>query len=176
MSKTVVARPQSEEYAEYFSGYIGKVPGADVLVFLQQQLESIARDIRGIDPAKGDFRYENGKWSVKELLGHIIDTERVFSYRALVFARNDSSGLPGFDQDPWARHANYANLSFNDIADEFECVRRSTLALFRHLDAAAWDRMGVANNKKMTTRAAAYVIAGHTQHHMDILKARYLGK
>ena len=173
MSTTVTRRPEASEFAEYYTGYISKVPGADIISFLEQQLESTTSLLRSIDEAKGDYRYEAGKWSIKELLGHIIDGERVFSYRALVFARNDSTSLPGFDQDPWSKNANYANLTMKEIVDEFEAVRRSTIQLFRHLDASAWDRAGVANNNRMTTRAAAFIIACHTEHHLAILKSRY---
>src|SRR5437870_2520715 len=101
-------RPEATEFAEYYTGYINTVPGADILGFLEQQLNSTLRLMRGLDETKGDFRYEPGKWSIRELLGHIIDTERVFSYRALVFARGDRTPLPGFDQDIWAPNANYA--------------------------------------------------------------------
>ena len=174
MSTIATRRPEASEFAEYYTGYISRVPDADVLTFLDAQLGSTVALLRGIDDAKGNHRYEAGKWSVKELLGHIIDGERVFSYRALVFARNDSTSLPGFDQDPWSQNANYANLTMKEIVDEFEAVRRSTILLFRHLDASAWDRVGVANNNRMTARAAAFIIAGHTEHHLAILKSRYL--
>src|SRR5215831_18174717 len=174
MSRAISVRPQSNEYAEFYADYISKVPGADALTFLQQQLDSVASWVGSIDETSGDYRYEPGKWSVKEVLGHIIDSERVFAYRALVFSRGDKTPLPGFDQDTWATHANYVNLPVRDIAAEFEFVRRSTIALFRHLDTEAWGRQGTANNKEITTRAVAYIIGGHTQHHLDILNARYL--
>ena len=167
-------RPEPSEYADFFARYIDKIEGTDIVDILQTQLESTMILLKGIDESRGDFRYETGKWSVKELLGHAIDTERVFAYRILVFARNDSASLPGFDQDKWAEHANYRNLRMSDIIGEFEAVRRSTLVLLRHLDDAAWLRRGIGNNREMTTRAAAFVIAGHTQHHLDILKSRYL--
>jgi DinB superfamily len=173
MSKAVHVRPQTDEYAEFYSGYISKVPGEDPLAFLEQQLESAVTWLRGVADASGDLRYEPGKWSVKEVIGHIIDTERVFAYRALVFARGDRTPLPGFDQDPWAQHANYANVPMRDITAEFEAVRRATILLFRQLDSEAWSRRGIGNNKEMTVRAVAFIIGGHTQHHLDILKARY---
>jgi DinB family protein len=173
---TAIGRPETTEFAEYYTGYISKVPGADILQFLQQQLATTSELLRGLPEAKGDFRYETGKWSIKELFGHIIDTERVFAYRGLVFARNDSTPLPGFDQDPWSQYANYANLKLSDIAAEFDAVRRSSIHLFRNLDQAAWSRKGIANKNGMTVRAAAFIIGGHTQHHLDILNSRYLQK
>jgi hypothetical protein len=175
MSHTAVDRPNSEEYAEYFSNYVSKVPGSDVIGFLEEQLNSVSALLRGIAEAKADSAYAPGKWTIKELLGHVIDGERVFAYRALVFARNDTAALPGFDQDLWVKGASYANLPMAAIIEEFEAVRRSTILQLRHFDAAAWDRRGTANGKQMTARAAAYVIAGHAQHHMDVLKSRYLG-
>jgi hypothetical protein len=173
---TAIGRPETSEFAEYYTGYISKVPGGDILQFLQQQLITTSDLLRSLPEAKGDFRYQPGKWSMKELFGHIIDTERVFAYRGLVFARNDSSPLPGFDQEPWSKYANYANLTLSDIAAEFETVRRSSIHLFRNLDQSAWSRKGIADNKGMTVRAAAFIIGGHTQHHLDILNSRYLQK
>jgi hypothetical protein len=173
---TAIGRPETTEFAEDYAGYISKVPGGDILQFLQQQLVTASDLLRSLPEAKGDFRYEPGKWSIKELFGHIIDSERVFAYRGLVFARNDSTPLPGFDQDPWSQHANYANLKLSDIAGEFDAVRRSSIHLFRHLDASAWSRKGIANKNGMTVRAAAFIIGGHTQHHLDVLNSRYLQK
>jgi len=112
---------------------------------------------------------------LKEVIGHIIDSERVFAYRALVFSRNDNVTLPGFDQDLWAGHANHSTVPLKELAGEFESVRRSTIGLFRHLDTDAWMRGGTANNNPITVRALAYLIGGHTEHHLEILKSRYLG-
>jgi hypothetical protein len=147
-----------------------------VVTVLEQQLESTLQLLRGIDERLADFRYEPGKWSVKEVLGHIIDAERVFAYRALVFSRNDSTALPGFDQDKWAEYVNYSKLPFSQIVAEFEAVRRANIFLFRQCDAESWNRRGIANEKPMTTRAAAFSIAGHLEHHVEILKTRYFGK
>jgi hypothetical protein len=174
MSKAVLGRPQSNEYAENHTSYISKVPGDDILSFLQEQLGATMALLDTIADSRGGHRYEAGKWSIKEVLGHIVDSERVFAYRALVFARGDHSPLPGFDQDPWAQHANHDALTMRDIAAEFESVRRSTILFFKHLAPEAWNRRGIANNKEVTTRAVAFMIGGHTQHHLDILKTRYL--
>jgi len=143
---------------------------------LEQQLDSTLALLRGIDQSLADFRYEPGKWSVKEVIGHMIDCERVFAYRALVFSRNDQTALPGFDQDKWAEYVNYSNLALADIISEFEIIRRATILLFRHMQPDAWTRRGNANGKDMTTRSAAFIIAGHVQHHTEILKTRYLVK
>jgi DinB superfamily len=174
MSKVIIGRPEAGEFAEFYSGYVSKVPGTDVLSFLQQQMDSATSLIREIPESQGDHTYASGKWSIKELLGHVIDTERVFAYRALVFGRNDTAALPGFDQDQWIQNSNYGNLSIRQILAEFESVRRATLLMLQGLPPAAWGRRGTANDKQMSTRGAAFVIAGHTQHHLDILNSRYL--
>jgi len=173
MSKAVYGRPQANEHAESHLVYLSKVPGDDILSFLQLQLDSTLSLFAAIDESKGNFRYEPAKWSIKEVLGHITDTERVFAYRAVTIARGDQTALPGFDQDVWAKHGNYGQLSLRELAEEFESVRRSTILLLRHLAPEAWDRRGTANTKQVTTRAVAYIMGGHAQHHLDILKERY---
>ena len=176
MSTLTIGRPEVTEYTGYNQGYVRGVPGEDVLEFLQQQQDGMVALLRSLKEEQGDYRYESGKWSIKELVGHVIDTERVFAYRALTFARNDSAGLPGFDQDAWAKHANHANVALRDLIDEFENVRRSNIHFFRNLNSAAWMRQGSANNHPVTVRALAYLIAGHTQHHLEILRSRYLAR
>jgi hypothetical protein len=173
MSKPI-GRPEPTEYADFYAGYVGKVSATDVVGFLEQQLQDITQLIGSIDETQGNFRYEAGKWSIKEVIGHVIDTERVFAYRALVFSRNDRTELPGFDQDSWVQHANYPALEIRDIATEFASVRQATILLFKHMEASAWLRQGMANRNPMTARAAAFIIGGHAQHHLDILKSRYL--
>ena len=173
---TTTGRPDTTEFPDYQLGYVSKVPGTDVVTFLEQQRNAMLSLLRGVDEEKGNYRYAPGKWTIKELVGHVTDTERVFAYRALVFARNDAAALPGFDQDPWVQQAHHANVSLKDLVDEFDSVRRSTIHLFRNLDPAAWMRRGIANNNPITVRAQAYVIAGHTEHHLDILKSRYISK
>jgi hypothetical protein len=174
MTKVESGRPDTTEYAEYYGRYVGKVEGSDIVGVLEGQLDRTLALLRGIDERTADFRYEPGKWSVKELLGHLMDTERVFAYRALVFLRNDKAALPGFDQDLWAKEANYSDLPFSEIVQEFEAVRRATIQLLRHVDASGWTRQGTANGKTVTTRALAFLMAGHLEHHVGILKERYL--
>jgi hypothetical protein len=167
-------RPENSEYAEYFDRYIQWIKDPDVLDVLERQRHSIESILGGLSEEQGNQRYAPGKWSVKELMGHVIDTERVFAYRALRFARNDATALAGFDQDAFALHANYANIPLQSIAAEFEAVRHATLLLFRHLQPEAWDRHGISNKNELSVRAAAYVIAGHAQHHLEILKSKYM--
>jgi hypothetical protein len=167
-------RPRAEEYGNYWDRYIGLIADDDIIAVLESQRESTLGLLGGIPEARSAFRYEAGKWSIKELVGHVIDTERIIGYRALRFARNDRTELPGFDQDSFAANANYNNLSLALIANEFDIVRRSTLALFRQFDEAAWNRRGIANRNEASVRALAFIVAGHERHHMEVLKTRYL--
>lgn len=176
MTKTESGKPEATEYPVYYGRYVGKIEGVDIVAVLAEQLQLALSLLRGIDEGTAEFRYAPEKWSIKELLGHVIDAERVFAYRALTFARNDSTALPGFDENKWAQYANYFRMSWSDIVEEFEVVRRATILLFRQMDAEAWTRKGNANGKDLTTRSLAFVIAGHLQHHIEIVQSRYLNR
>lgn len=165
-------RPAPDETATYYHGYIGHVPDGDVLGTLERQLEATASLLDGVED--GSIRYAPEKWSLSEVLLHMIDTERVFAYRALRFARGDATPLPGFDQDVFTSGADVSERSVASLLDEFRTVRAATLALLRSFDDPAWDRAGVASGHSMTTRGAAWVIAGHELHHAAILRDRYL--
>jgi uncharacterized damage-inducible protein DinB len=167
-------RPASTEYDPYYSRYIEQVPEGDVLGTLGWQMGDTLAFIRGLPEAAGDSRYAPGKWSVKEVLGHIADTERIFAYRALRIARGDTTPLPGYEQDDYVRAAHFDRRPLAALASEFESVRNATLSLFRSLDAAALLRRGVANEVEVTPRALAYIIAGHERHHLEILRTRYV--
>ncbi|HEX8071858.1 MAG TPA: DinB family protein [Pyrinomonadaceae bacterium] len=174
MSAQLTARPDRTEYPPYFEGYVSLVPDGDVLDTLSRQIDDTLALVERADPAWGDHRYAPEKWSVKEVFGHMIDSERVFNYRVLCFARGDRTPLPGFDQDDYMRLANFSDRALADLAAEFAQVRRTTLLLFRGLDDAAWPRRGVANNNEATVRAMAYIIAGHERHHVQVLRTKYL--
>ncbi|MGZ4732824.1 MAG: DinB family protein [Terriglobales bacterium] len=168
----VIGRPDSSEYAPYYGKYVSLVPEGDILVTLgRQSLETVA--LLAPREAVGDSRYAPGKWSVKESLGHLIDTERVFSYRALRIARNDKTPLAGFEQDDYVKYGPFAQLSLSTLLEEFTLVRKATVALFRALDETAWTRRGVVSNNEVTVRALAYMIAGHELHHRRIFQERY---
>ena len=128
----------------------------------------------GRPESDGDFRYAPGKWSLKDVLGHINDTERIMSYRALRIARADQTPMEGFEQDDYVRNAPFAQLSLSDLIEDYIAVRRATISLFRNLDEAAWTRRGVASKNEVTVRALAYVIAGHELHHRKIIEEKYL--
>jgi hypothetical protein len=174
MSTAAIARPQASEYAPYYEKYISRVPDGDIVGTLGKQLEETLALIHGIPESRGDFRYAEGKWSIKELLGHVIDSERVFAYRALRFGRGDTTPLSGFEQDDFVRGADFNKRSLSDLAEEFEHVRRSTILLLANLDASAWDRRGAANDNEVSVRGLAFIVAGHERHHVEVLRTRYL--
>lgn len=167
-------RPESNEYAPYYAKYVSLVPEGDVVATLGEQLDETLALLRSIPEERAGDRYEEGKWSVKELIGHVIDTERIFTYRALRFARNDATPLQGFEQDDYVPVSGHDARTLSSLADELEHVRRATIALFAGLDAEAWTRGGVASNAEVTVRALAYITAGHERHHLAILRSRYL--
>ena len=174
MSAASTIRPTSGEYPPYTINYISLVPDGDIVATLGKQLDDTLALIRSISESRGDFRYEEGKWSIKEVIGHIIDCERIFAYRALRFARGDETPLSGFEQDDYVRNGGFGKRTLSDLANEYEHVRQSTIALFSNLDEEAWVRLGTSNNNPASVRALAFMIAGHERHHIEILRSRYL--
>jgi DinB family protein len=168
-------RPKPGEYNPYYDKYISLIPGNDVVATLSSQLPKTVALLSSLSEQDGELRYAPGKWSVKEALGHLIDTERIMAYRALRIARNDSTPLAGFEQDDYVRDGPYSELRLADLIEEFKAVRGATLALFRNLRAGDWTRQGVANKNDITVRALAYIIAGHELHHRNIIEERYFG-
>ena len=168
-----IARPQPGEYSPYYNRYISLVQGEDILNALDQQRRETMTLLCGRDEEDGDFRYAPGKWSAKEVLGHVCDTERVFAYRAMRIARADPTPLEGFEQDDYVRNGPFAQRPLADLIEDFIAVRRATLSLLRNLDEAAWMRRGVANKSEVTVRALAYIVAGHELHHRGILEEKY---
>lgn len=168
------SRPQPGEYAPNYETYVSKIAGDDVLHVLAEQLVQFPKLFAGRRESDGDFRYAPGKWSIKEMIGHINDTERIFAYRALRIARDDHTPMEGFEQDDYVRAAPFARCPLINLLEEFTHVRRASLALFRPLDEAAWLRRGVANKNEVTVRAVAYIIAGHLRHHAALYEERYL--
>ena len=173
---TTSLRPQPGEYAPYCDGYISLVAGNDVLGALEDQRRQTLLLLSGRAEADGDLRYAPDKWSLKEVVGHINDCERIMSYRALRISRGDQTPIEGFEQDDYVRNAPFARRSLADLIEDYIAVRRATVSLFRNLDEDAWSRRGVANNHEVTVRAVAYVIAGHELHHRKILEEKYLGR
>ena len=167
-------KPQETEYATYYHKYVSLVPDGNIVETLTKQMNDTLAAWRAVPADKAEHRYAPGKWSTKEMMAHVIDTERVMSYRALRIARGDKTPLPGFDQDVFIANTDWAERTIADLADEFETVRKSSLHLFRHLSDAAWKQIGTASDNPVTARALAYIIAGHELYHQEILRDRYL--
>jgi uncharacterized damage-inducible protein DinB len=174
MGDLTIGRPAETEYAPYYGKYVSLVAGDDVLASLGDGLPVTLALLRSVPEERANLRYAPGKWSIKELLGHMIDTERIFAYRALRFARGDTTPLSGFEQEDYIRNASFDACSLAALVAEFESVRRATLFLFKHLDGEAWMRNGVASESGVSVRALAYIIAGHELHHTGVLRDRYL--
>jgi len=174
MTASLIARPGTDEYAPYYGTYIGKVPDGDLRSMLSSQLTETLALIRSIPESRGGHRYAPDKWSIRQVLGHLADSERIFSYRALRIGRGDSTPLPGFEQDDYVPTGRFDDRTLRDLADELGAVRQATIHLLAHLDEAALERRGTASGKTVSVRALAYIIAGHELHHVGILKTRYL--
>jgi uncharacterized damage-inducible protein DinB len=171
--RAATARPEPGEYAPYYETYISKVKGSDILGILDAQRLQMAQLFAARSERDGNFRYAADKWTVKEVLGHVNDTERIFTYRALRIARGDKTPLASFEQDDYVRGGNFAERTLADLADEFGLVRAASIALFKSLPKEAWQRRGVASEKEVTVRALAFIVAGHEIHHRLILDERY---
>lgn len=174
MSHLLISKPQPGEFDPYYTLYLDAVREGDLLRLLEGQGAEMLDLLRAFGEARGTFRYAPGKWSVKEVLGHITDTERIFAYRALRFARADATPLPGFEQNGYVAAAGFDRRTMADLAEEFADVRKATIKLFAGMDANALTRAGIASGSPLTVRAAAWIIAGHEQHHARILRERYL--
>ncbi len=167
-------RPENYEYGEWYAGYVSSIPEIDILAVMAEQIDEIAELYGSIDEAKGTFKYAEDKWTIKELLGHIIDAERVFGYRLHRFSHGDATPLSSFDQDIYVAYGRSNVRTFADLIEEFVAQRRSTVALVRSLREEDWNLTGIASDNPVTVRALAFIMAGHVRHHSNILKDRYL--
>src|SRR5262245_62166765 len=166
-----VKKPQTGEFPPYAIMYIGLLPDDGmVLKHLKNNLKAVKVLMQSLPEEKLLYRYQEGKWTIKEVLAHIIDDERIYAYRALRFARHGATELPGFEQDDYARYCGANDRSIQDILKEYAAVRNSTITLFQGLPEEAFSRTGVANKNPVTVRALAYHIAGHELHHLNIIK------
>ena len=166
-------RPSTSEYPSFFERYVSLVPEADVLVVLGNQVGTLQSAFGTLTEGQAGFRYAQGKWSVREALGHVIDTERVFGYRALCIARGEILSLPSFDEKVYATAAGHDRSPLPELVEEFCELRRSHIHLLRHMDEAAWHRVGRVNEHPTSTRAMAFIMAGHVRHHGAVLSERY---
>jgi hypothetical protein len=168
-------RPGPGEYSASFAGYVARVgQDEDILAVLASQLDQVTTRLSNVPETRGSYRYAPEKWSIKEMVGHLSDTERVFSYRALRIARGDTTPLPSFDDQAYVPEQRVGDRTLDDVVGEWGDVRRATVALFRNLPSHAWDRRGVASDQPISVVALAYIIAGHLRHHLEVLEERYL--
>ncbi len=169
-------RPKETEHIPYYKTYIDLVKGDEIIPVMESQIDEFLSLLKTIPEVKKTYTYAEGKWSVAELLGHIIDTERIMSFRALWFARSDPNPLPGFEQDDFVKTSGSNNRTLSDITDEWVHLRKSNILLFKSFDTDTLRRRGVANYNDITVLALLFVIAGHFTHHINILKEKYLTK
>jgi uncharacterized damage-inducible protein DinB len=167
-----INRPDASEFAPFYAGYVGKVPDSGPVKVLEEQIARL-ETLKALPEDKANHAYAAGKWTVKEVIGHLADAERVFSYRLTRIARGDQAPLAGFDENAWARAAPHAKRPIRKVAEEMIAIRRSTLALIDSLDDTAIANTGVANNSPVSARAICWILAGHSQHHLGILAERY---
>lgn len=170
----LLTRPDESEYASYYGNYVSCVEGNDVLAVLRQRHAAALETWRGISEDQANTAYAPGKWTIKQLLSHVIDGERVFAYRTLRFSRGDATPIEGFDQDPYVENARLDDYSFSALIDEFDHLRVSTVRMVEHIDETGWLCRGKASDNDVTVRALVFILAGHEIHHANILRDRYL--
>jgi len=167
-------RPETNEYNPYYLTYINLVGEGDIVDILSQQIKETVEQLKGLTEEQAHFRYAPDKWTIKEVIGHIADTERIMSYRLLSFARGEKATLPGFNEADYVHYAAFNHLTIEELLENLKAVRYSTIHLLNGLEEEAWLRRGNANGSDATVRAIAYIIAGHELHHRNIIQQRYL--
>ncbi len=167
-------RPEPSEYFEYYGRYVNLVPEGDIISVLESELQRTLDMLEGVPEELEEYKYQPGKWSVREVIGHVIDAERVFQNRAFHFARRDPAPLPSMEENDYARVSNAGQRPLQELAQEFEAVRRSSIALFRSFDDEVALRRGTASGNEFSVRSTAYIMAGHEIHHRSVLENRYL--
>jgi hypothetical protein len=168
-----IQHPPADEYAPFYQGYIAGLPEGDIVEQMRAQEEVLSRLSGAVPRSREDFAYAPGKWTVRQVVGHLGDGERVFGYRSLRISRGDATALPGFDENTYVANSGSTSRSLQDLVDELLLLRRANLHLFSALDEDAWLRLGAANANPVSTRALAFIIVGHVEHHLRILRDRY---
>ena len=162
--------------AEYYHNYISKAKDENVVKAIEKSGKALRKLLKNVPKKKIDYAYAEGKWTIREVLQHIIDAERVFAYRALSFARKDAASLPSFDENSWAAHSSANSRNWKDMLNEFLAVREASILMFDAFSEEQLRSIGVASSKEFNVLAIGYIIAGHAEHHIDIIRERYLGK
>ena len=170
---TTLSRPAADEFLPYYARYIDLVPEGNLVDLLAEQQPDTLRMLRRVDDERGLYAYAPGKWTIKEVIGHLSDTERVFSYRALRFARGDAQPVAGFDENAYVPAGRFNERPIKDLIDEFQAIRAATVHVFRYLSEDELARRGIANGNPISVRALGYVVAGHERHHAKLLRERY---
>ena len=170
----MVQRPIASEFPEYYVPYVNLVPEGDLLETLKEHLENTTALFESLSEENALQSYAPGKWSIKEVLGHMADTERIMSYRLLRIGRGDQTPLAGFNENDYIAESNFNELSNKQLLEDFTAVRKATITLINNMPEQAWKKTGFANNTPITTRALGYIIAGHALHHLKIINERYL--
>jgi uncharacterized damage-inducible protein DinB len=168
-----MTRPQTDEYPGFFARYVDTVPDGEIVSQLESQGNAMQQLLASLGEERAAYRYAPDKWSIKQVVGHITDSERVFAYRLLAIARGEAQSLPGFDENEYMANVNFDKQTLAELAEGLAATRRATVALVRGLEDEAWSRRGVANNNPITVRALAWVTAGHERHHLNVLRERY---
>lgn len=167
-------KPSPSEHAPYYGRYIERVPDGEILAILESQIAETVKLLGSLPEEKTLARYAPGKWSIREVVGHMCDVERVFGYRALRFARDDATPLPGFEQEDYAREGRFDSRPMKDLLAELVAIRRASLLLFRGFSDAAWARAGTASGYVISVRSVPFILAGHERHHVGVIRERYL--
>jgi uncharacterized damage-inducible protein DinB len=168
-----MTRPGEGEYSGGHAGYVALVEEDDILGAMAEQSSAMQKFLAGLDETRAAHRYAEGKWSVKEVIGHVADAERIIAYRALAVARGESQPLPGFDENSYVEKAGFDAWKLGDLAEQYALVRRANIVFFQNLPEEAWHRRGLANGATVSVRGLAYVIVGHERHHLQVLRERY---
>lgn len=167
-------RPATTDFASFYAGYVSLVEDTDDIVsVIEAQSSDTQKLLATLDESRAGYRYADGKWTIREVIGHVADSERILGYRALAIARGETQRLPGFDEQDYVRNAAFDEWKLGDLAEQYALVRRSHIVLFRNLPTEAWERRGVANGSEVTVNALAWIIAGHERHHVKVLRERY---
>lgn len=174
MTTTTFPRPVSGDCADYYFKYINLIPEVDIMTYLHTQRDWFGDLIESLTPEQAHFRYARGKWSMAEMIGHVLDTERVFAYRMMVISRGDQNLFPGFEQDDYANGSIYDTIAPDELAQEWKAIRSSTIYLGRHMNAEMASRVGTASNLKLKASAVPYVIGGHVTYHYNFARQHYL--